>query len=373
MKSLFRNITFSIVAILLLIPFFGCYNAQTRYARATSVIIDSILQPTVFYPKTFDEQGRLYYYVKVFGVLKFFLSEKPAQDVNTLFWDYYQAIKTSSSKEHFNQNIQNLISSVHPDIRSMLQKDISTVDWANDTVYFDNTTAQYIATIEYCFRQDEKKSFYVKQNQLGIVEIIPPKASSFINDTFPKEALRLWTMADYWNYINYFWVHKKLMDHNWDSVLYVNVPNFVNAQNRREYILAVYRFIAYTDDTHVYFRNSDTTIAGHYIPNVRLTKIDNQFIVKKLRTNRTLIPSDTMLHVGDVIHTVNGIELSTYYDSLKHYFSASNHGTKVKKVAGYLLASFSPTNEVIISRNEIKDTLKLLFCHYKDYDYYEYD
>jgi hypothetical protein len=370
----FRNIIFLIVSIILLILFFSCRYIQARYAKATSIVIDSILQPTVFYPKTFDEQGRLYYYVKVFGVLKYFLSEKPDQDVNVLFLNYYQTIKNSLDKSNFNLNIQSLILTIHPDIRSMLQENAFTIDWANDTVYFDNITAEYISVIEYCFRQNKKKSFYVKQDNLGLVDIVNYEEIPHLNDSFPDESLRIWGLAEYWNYINYFWIHKKLMDNNWDSVLYVNIPNFVHSQDSKAYSLAIFKFIAYTDDTHVYFqRTKDTNIAGNYVSNVRLTKTGNLFIVKKFRTSRTLISSDTLLHVGDIIYSINGIDLQTYYDSLQYYFSASNPCAKVRKVCPYMIASFYDINKLVICRNGIMDTLEVLFCHHNDYDSYEYD
>jgi hypothetical protein len=368
MRSLFRYV----IIIVLLEQLFACQN--NKYPFEENSVVDTIIHPTVFYPEQFTEEGRLYYYAKVFGILKYFLSKKAPQDVNVLFLSHYHDIKKSADKKSFNRTIQNIISAIHPELEWEKQKNTSSVDWVNDTTYFDNKTAQYIAAVESLFRERKRKSCSVMQNCLGIVEIIPAKDISHVDDVFPEEALRLWSMADYWNYINYFWVYKNLMDNNWDSVLYVNIPNFVNAQNRREYLFSIFKFIAYTNDTHVSFRRTeDTSIAGNYVPNVRLTKIDSLFVVKRYRTNRTLISADTILHIGDIIHSVNGIDLCTYYDSLQYYFAVSNSQAKVRKVAPYMLASFIDTNEVVISRNGIRDTLKMLFCHYNDYNNYEYD
>jgi hypothetical protein len=371
MKSLFRNITVFLVAILLLNSFFACYNARRKYAHATSVVTDSIIQPTVFYPKTFDEQGRLYYYIKVFGVLKYFLSEKPPQDVNALFLEHYQTIKNAPDKKHFNAGIQNLILSIHPNIRSMLNENAS-IDWTNDSVYFDHTTAQYISAVEHIFRQDKKKSFYVKQDILGLVDIVNDEEIPYFNDSFPDESLRVWGLAEYWNYVNYFWIHKKLMDNNWDSVLYVKIPDFIQSHDRVAYFLTIHNLVAYTNSTYIYFQGEeDTVITGNYVPNIYLAEIDNQFVVKRLKTDRTLIPSDTLLHVGDIIYSINGRILQPYYDSLQHCFSVSNSWTKSYKLCPYLVSSFSKTNEVIINRNGIIDTLEMLFLPRNEYTHYE--
>ncbi|MDR1878517.1 MAG: hypothetical protein LBQ64_03015, partial [Bacteroidales bacterium] len=103
-----------LLAFFILFQLFACQYIQQRYNQAASVMIaDSIIQPTAFYPDTFDQQGRLYYYIKVFGVLKYFLADQPPQDVNALFLERYQEIKDASDKASFNQSILKLLFTVH--------------------------------------------------------------------------------------------------------------------------------------------------------------------------------------------------------------------------------------------------------------------
>ena len=325
-------------------------------------IFENIIQPTTFHPDEFSEQGRVYYYIKVFGLMKYCTNEKINHNINTRFLQNYETIKNATNREQFN----NLINEVFL-LSNFDNVNNTNIDWLNNTTYFDDNTINHILTIYSTFMNS--KNSCLSQNNIGLVKVKDKDKPQDFDSLFPSEATRIWGLANYWNYINYFWVYKPLMDANWDSVLYSQIPNFIVANDAKEYNLAVLKLVAFTDDNHSILRSEiiANEIFGSNIPNFKMKKIDDIFVVKECLTNRTYTPSDTLIKPGDIIHAINGVAVNELYDSLKNYVASSNEWTKSRNINFRILRSLQKNNQITFSRNCKTDTVNLTYFHYHDY------
>jgi C-terminal processing protease CtpA/Prc len=353
--------------IILYFQLISCWE-NSNINLLSDTVYENIIKPTTFYPVEFNEQGRIYYYAKIFGLIKFCASKKNSDNINTRFIENYEIVKNASNREHFNRIIISILSLSKSNSDNINN---TNIDWLHNSYYFDVETTNIIISI--CNYYKEEKNPYLTQNHLGLVEVRDKDRPYDFDSLYPCEATRIWSIANYWNYVNYFWVYKPLIDANWDSVLYMHIPDFISANDAKEYNLAVMKLTARTNDSHAVVRSKviDEKLFGMYVPNFRMKKINDTFVVTKYRTNRNHVLSDTLIKPGDIIYALNGMPIIKLYDSLKIYFASSNEWIESKNVAPWLLSSFMENNQIVFSRNNTNDTIEVVFSNY--YDFIKYD
>ncbi len=344
-----------------------------QYRSSISLESDSIWKGAVF-PQTtrldeFNETGRTYYFIKIWGILKYYPFQDPKKDVDKQFLTFYPQIEQATSKALYNKLLEELVLSTYdihysskreiPGILSFLEK---------DSLYFSKQLTDYVGKL--CANNRGTSSEYLKQNHLGILK---SKTSIKASNDFPNEVLRVWGLADYWNFIHYFYVYRDLISSNWDEILYAAIPGFKESASKKEYAMTILRLTSKLDDCHSMTWSEDETIDkevfGEYVPNFRMTKIDSTFIVKTIRNPEW---NDHSIRAGDIILKINGISVKYLFDSLSDFLSSTNKWTQQRNVNPYILSSLKPRNLITFKRDSIAGSLFINFRNYKSYHSYQY-
>ena len=356
----------------------SCYYIAEDKKLQNGAVYDDNLSETVFFPDVFNQNGQIYYFIKVHGFLKVH-TDKSSKDIDKLFFDYYPKINNNTDKQEFNNILDEFIFEIYGTVPDTAKHENPRYSWLNDTTYFHKELKNKLLVIENNFIKKKKKSSYYQQDIFGNFRgIIRPKIKYKPNDVdslFPDQSTRIWGIANYWNLVNYFWVYKKMMDADWDKILYETILPVQNAENEIEYAIAIMKFIAHTDDSHAYVHSDliDNAVFGRYVPNIRLCLLNDTILVKSIRTERKECYSDTIFKVGDIIYSINNTPLIQLYDSLKHLHSASNEERRKRQVLGYVVSSFQKSNQMIYSRDGKMDTVTVDFDDFSAYNRFQWE
>ena len=156
---------------------------------------------------------------------------------------------------------------------------------------------------------------------------------------FPELSYRILALFRYWNIVNYFFPYRELCDTKWSNVLPEMLPEFVCAENQRQYSLACLKLCTKIDDSHGHVQYNDTTMV-YEIYGRRKVPFETKFVEDKLVV--ALFSSDSVgiekeVSVGDIITTINGEKVETVVERLLPYTPASNYGGKLRDIARKIL------------------------------------
>jgi len=273
---------------------------------------------------------RLFYTGKVWGFLKYFHSEVATGAID---WDLklintLARIKTDTSNLNFNNSIAGMISSAGVmdkkgydlfDVPDSLKYNLD-LGWLDDPIFSDSVEAE-LDTVKTRFRR--QYNYYIKEDgEYG--------GHSFDNDDkyyqrgvneYPDENRRILALFRYWNIINYFYPYKNIMDQNWDSTLVEFIPEVILASNAISFHNTFLELSTRINDSHAftYSEMISGTIWGRYYLPLTLKFIENETVVTGVFT------SDTSIHVGDLIKSVNGTNIHSLRNSLRKYTAGSNN------------------------------------------------
>jgi C-terminal processing protease CtpA/Prc len=155
---------------------------------------------------------------------------------------------------------------------------------------------------------------------------------------FPELPYRLLALFRFWNIVNYFFPHRELCDTKWADVLPEMLPDFVNAENPEQYMLACLKLHTKIDDTHGFFNYNDHVSSYWYgmfkVP-FEARFIENQLVVTSFTGDLDRIQKE--IQIGDVITKVNGEPVEKIVKRLLPYIPASNYAVKLRVIAQYLI------------------------------------
>lgn len=310
----------------------------------------------------FCQQGRLYYMAKIWGRIKYRGISK-TDNLDSSLLNAIPNIISANNKKAFNAELESFLCSV---IDSELLKDLENNKsqssdtahkrWCEDTVYFSDKIQNYLHSLNQ--PKHWSTNNYVKQNAFGIIKI-----AEHIKDTnaCPNIRHRLFGLFDYWNLIDNYYVHKGIMGHNWDSVLYHTIPDFLNCSDSIEYNKAILKLTALLNDTHVFTTSEtiDSVIFGGNIPPFTLYRFNDRFYVDGI-----YLKDFNILQIGDEVVTVNDIEIKHLYDSIA-LFKGLSVKRKNKKV-GWLVYS-TPKDSISIGyiRNDSANKVNVVCKSYR--------
>jgi C-terminal processing protease CtpA/Prc len=131
------------------------------------------------------------------------------------------------------------------------------------------------------------------------------------------------------------------------------LPEFVCAENQKQYSLACLKLCAKIDDSHGFIGYSDTTMYSE-IYGKRKVPFETKFIENKLVV--TSFSNDSVgiekeVSVGDIITAINGEKIETVVERLLPYTPASNYEGKLREIAAKILRTSDSTLTLTFLRN----------------------
>jgi carboxyl-terminal processing protease len=185
---------------------------------------------------------------------------------------------------------------------------------------------QYFTTIKTPFEN------YYLQLRSDSLSRVP----TFANERLEPDSLlntyqRVLGLARLWNFVEYFYPYKHLLDEPWDSVLVKFIPTFIAATTDGQYTEAVLRLRTRLHDTHTVVRSSGSSsfFGTYYVP-VPLTYIEGKVVIEQSS-------QQVGVQRGDILISLNGLSVDSLVYNLGQYLGASNESVKYHIVASNLL------------------------------------
>ena len=321
-------------------------------------------------PTAFDGQGRLFYLCKTWGFATYYRNGTECKNhIDSLLFKCLDKLQShpDMDKVTFNGLLSDMLLPVCVDTAEydslefdMKDYSLITNDWMTDTVYLDKEVRHLLANVFKGYR-----GFCYEAHNSSIGQVRRPKKTQY--DDIQNVSVRLFGLFDYWNFINYFNPNKNFMDGNWDSVLYVSIPDFVSANDEISYRKAIYRLANHLRDTHASFPATvDTLLFGSYRPDFTMKMIDDTLIVSSIRDEENNADG---FRIGDVVLQVDGMDARYLYDSLQQYVCGSNYWSNQRLVCNAVLSRQEKTTQFTILRD--KDTLLIESHNETSMDLYE--
>lgn len=163
--------------------------------------------------------------------------------------------------------------------------------------------------------------------------------NSYAKMVYPDAGYRLLSLYRYWSMINYFFPYKDVIGTDWNTILNNSLPDFVNAKDQREYVLASLKLIASIHDTHANIWSSNAALEefkGKYRLPFKAEFIENKLVVTGYAFGDTLGVKQKFL-IGDVISEINGRSTAELVKYFLPYTAASNYDTQLRDLPNNFL------------------------------------
>lgn len=147
---------------------------------------------------------------------------------------------------------------------------------------------------------------------------------------FPSREARLLALFRYWNTIEYFYPHRKRIK-DWNKVLELYIPVFIQARDVKEYRQAVLELIHELPDAHSFLQEPGKV---YFAAPFRIDYIEGKFLVGQCDA---VIARDFDFKVGDEILKVGPFSTSQRLASLRKTVTGTNPSSLYRNYAAELL------------------------------------
>lgn len=201
-------------------------------------------------------------------------------------------------------------------------------------------------------------NFYVNRNGEGV-------ALQFINEpqyaefNWTDKNLRLLGLFRFWNYVEYFFPYKYIMDQNWDEALIEILPQIANPKSEKEFLLAMREISIKLNDTHASTMNMDMIkyLGGEKYTAFSARFIDDKAVIVNL-ANDSLAKIDD-LKIGDIITKVDGVSIKEKLEELLRYMSGSNKAAAVANSGFVMFTGNDDELEIEFIRDNVTSVKKV--------------
>jgi len=162
---------------------------------------------------------------------------------------------------------------------------------------------------------------------------------------YPDAGMRLLSLYRYWNMIEYFYPYKHLIGENWDNTLSHFIPQFIQAKDNTEYLLASQKLISSIHDTHANIWSTHADLEnykGKFALPIQAKFIENKLVVTGYYTDTLGVKE--IFKVGDIITRIDGTPVQKLLQKYLPLTAASNYPTQLRDMPrNYLLRSNKDT------------------------------
>ena len=299
---------------------------------------------------------------KVWGAMKYFHPkiQKGEVDWDRVLTEAIPTVLASKNNEEYNL----VISRLFKDLGSVKQlssprknfpKDSSVSNlnftWTNDGV-LDSQNALFVNSI--VDNYVPRKNVYIK-NEIGKYYGERGQEIYYNKDSNAPDSIQaLVDLFKYWNAIQYFYSYKKLLDYSWDSVLSEFIPRMLTTANSNQFFNEMARLVSKIQDCHSFFENYyfNTTVSPvksliEWRPTpFRIKFINGESVITGISDSLKLLSG---LDKGDILKSVNGIEMDSIRNEFRQYCGCSTKYTIERDVDFAILMSYHFKKDSIIN------------------------
>ncbi|MFD2515894.1 S41 family peptidase [Pontibacter locisalis] len=240
------------------------------------------------------------------------------------------------------------------------------LSWTDDTSLFTESLISQLDFIEE--NRVQGKNHYATVNPIGLLDITNENPYPELYFKQPDETHRLLSLFRYWNVVEYFFPYKYLTDQEWDDVLTEMIPKFRNAANVSEYHLAVLELVAKTDDSHAYISGEFAPeVFGYYWIPAKFKIIDGKAVISGFYNDSLAHAND--IHIGDVIHRVNGETIESIIGRKSKYIPASNQSAKYRDFYNAVFNGVTDTVTITYERSGVLEEKQVKRYYFSDFSY----
>jgi len=322
---------------------------------------------TTFSLNKITETEKLATTCKVWGFLKYY---HPAVAAGKTNWDeqlfkVLPKIESASTKEEYATVIEKWIDELGEVPANKPQMDDSKRDYFNKNLNLEWTQKEKLFSKSLSNKlkfitenRFQGSNFYVNRNGEGV-------ALQFINEpqyaefNWTDKNLRLLGLFRFWNYVEYFFPYKYIMDQNWDEALIEILPQIANPKSEKEFLLAMREISIKLNDTHASTMNMDMIkyLGGEKYTAFSARFIDDKAVIVNL-ANDSLAKIDD-LKIGDIITKVDGVSIKEKLEELLRYMSGSNKAAAVANSGFVMFTGNDDELEIEFIRDNVTSVKKV--------------
>ena len=198
-----------------------------------------------------------------------------------------------------------------------------------------------------------------------VMSIVDKNEKTYPRMSFSDNNLKLLAIFRIWNYIQYFYPYRNLLDVSWDEALKTAVPAMFEADTPEEYANVLSAIGVFTNDSHT---NSAYMPKSIFKRLIRMAKapsnmqyaasfITDKYYDGKYYVTWALGESEQDLVRGDAIIAINGESVDDYVARKGCYLATSNELTIPRDLALSVSMSEDDSQTYTVIRN--RDTLTL--------------
>lgn len=193
---------------------------------------------------------------------------------------------------------------------------------------------------------DSTYNYYVS---LPLVPVFTHEKS--FESMYPDAGYRLLALYRYWNVIQYFYPNRNLITEDWNTILPKFIPQIIASRNKTEYALTLNKLVTHIHDGHAFIQSS---VIDNYQGAYRLP-VAAHFVEGKLVVTgyyKDTLEVKQKFKVGDIITSINGIQVTKLMKQYLPLMSSSNYDSKLRDLpCNYLLKGSSKQFNLSILRN----------------------
>lgn len=270
---------------------------------------------------------------KVWGFLKYYHPVVAAGKTN---WDeqlfkVLPKIEKASTKEEYSLVIEKWIDElgevpVNKQLaddpkRDYFDKNFS-LDWTQKDKLFSKNLSKKLKFITE--NRFQGANYYVNRDGKETVPLQFVNEPEYAEFQWTDKKLRLLALYRFWNYVEYFFPYKYVMDQNWDEALVEIVPQIANPKSEKEFLLAMREISIKLNDSHAATINMDMFkyLGGEKYPAFSTRFVKNKSVIINL-ANDSLAKIDD-LKIGDIITKLDGVSIKDKVEEFSKYSQGSN-------------------------------------------------
>ena len=225
--------------------------------------------------------------------------------------------------------------------------------WIYDEQFLNKDVSNYLQKLSKTFIGERKNAYASFYDNQPLTFFTNEKNYPLRED---DDGMKLLSLFRFWNIYEYYSPNVQIARKDWDEVLKAEIHRMVQTKTYREYALVIAEIAAQTGDPHLeVIDNEDILINfyGKYYLQCELMYVENKVIINQVGKD------EKNLKVGDILLSIDGIELEKRIKELKKYKAIPEEDKFVAKIKYQLMQTEGKTSEVIVLRDGEEKKLKV--------------